>query len=177
MRYLSPEENRAIENAIIYMNDNMCASGTSKKPVIFHSVKVGFMAYQFGLSLNSVISGFLHDLIEDSDVTVTDIEEKFGKDIAETVLKLTHINDAEMKDFHRTDYYTKWQNYYESIVNDREVFFLKLIDTYENFVYVPISEGADRRNAIDKRMKNLFSLAEDSYGNDEIFQKIKKYYS
>lgn len=52
----------------------------------FHSITVGFMLKNIGCNLDVVLTGFLHDIIEDTDYGYEDIENLFGKKIADNVL-------------------------------------------------------------------------------------------
>jgi len=176
MRYLSPKENALIEKSIVFMVKNMEETGTNKKPVIFHSLKVGFAAYSFGLSVEAVIAGNLHDLVEDSDVTIAEIDNLFGKRVSELVDKMTHKDEARMKNFHRGDYYTDWDSYHTSLLDDEEALLLKLIDTKENFVYNPLITDILHREAIKKRTLSFFDIAEKNYPNNHTYREIIKYY-
>lgn len=61
----------------------------------FHSISVGFMLKNIGCSEKIVISGLLHDVIEDTDYDYDDIYEIFGKDIADNVLLLSENKNIE----------------------------------------------------------------------------------
>ena len=51
-----------------------------------HSITVGYMLKDIGCNEEVVISGFLHDLIEDTEYSYEYIKENFGEDIANNVL-------------------------------------------------------------------------------------------
>ncbi|MBP7831904.1 MAG: HD domain-containing protein [Candidatus Pacebacteria bacterium] len=59
-------------------------------PYIIHPFGVGLILLEHGYSEEVVIAGFLHDVIEDSDFTFADIEEKFGTRVAKIVAMVTH---------------------------------------------------------------------------------------
>lgn len=61
----------------------------------FHSISVGFMLKNIGCSEDVVISGLLHDIIEDTNYDYENICELFGKKIADNVLALSEKNDIE----------------------------------------------------------------------------------
>ncbi|TCP22136.1 HD domain-containing protein [Scopulibacillus darangshiensis] len=54
-------------------------------PYISHPYSVGMLLLKAGCSEDIVIAGILHDTIEDTLVTEKDIEEMFGKKVAELV--------------------------------------------------------------------------------------------
>jgi (p)ppGpp synthase/HD superfamily hydrolase len=176
MRYLTPAENIRIEKSITFMVKNMEETGINKKPVILHSLKVGFAAYSFGLSVEAIIAGNLHDVVEDSDVTIQELGEQFGRRVSELVAKMTHNDEARMKNFHREDYFSDWDSYHIGLLGDDEAVFLKLIDTKENFVYNPLIEDIPHREAIKKRTLSFFDIAEKNYANNHTYREIIKYY-
>ena len=55
----------------------------------FHSISVGFMLKDLGWDAETVVSGFLHDIIEDTDYDYEYIKENFGENIANNVLKVS----------------------------------------------------------------------------------------
>ena len=55
----------------------------------FHSMTVGFMLKDIGCNEEIVLTGLLHDIIEDTSYGYNDIEKYFGKKIADNVLKVT----------------------------------------------------------------------------------------
>lgn len=55
------------------------------KPTLLHSIRVGVSLYSYGYSEKIVVAGFLHDLVEDADITIEEIENKFGIEIARLV--------------------------------------------------------------------------------------------
>ncbi|MBQ7140048.1 MAG: HD domain-containing protein [Bacilli bacterium] len=55
----------------------------------FHSISVGFMLKDMGCDSTLVISGLLHDIIEDSEYDYEYIKTNYGFEIAQNVLKLS----------------------------------------------------------------------------------------
>jgi len=62
-------------------------------PYILHPLRVACELAEWNMDETTVISGLLHDLIEDTDVTPDDIESQFGGDIAQIVKALTKIKE------------------------------------------------------------------------------------
>ncbi|MBE6152719.1 MAG: bifunctional (p)ppGpp synthetase/guanosine-3',5'-bis(diphosphate) 3'-pyrophosphohydrolase [Firmicutes bacterium] len=55
----------------------------------FHSISVGFMLKDIGCGEDVVVSGLLHDIIEDTNYNYDYILNMFGKNIADNVLALS----------------------------------------------------------------------------------------
>ena len=65
----------------------------SGEPYILHPIAVAKIASQeIGLGSTSICAALLHDVVEDTDYTVEDIEQHFGKNIAQLVEGLTKIS-------------------------------------------------------------------------------------
>jgi GTP diphosphokinase / guanosine-3',5'-bis(diphosphate) 3'-diphosphatase len=63
------------------------------EPYIYHPIAVAkIVAYQIGLGATSIAAALLHDVVEDTDYTVDDIERLFGETIAKVVSGLTKIS-------------------------------------------------------------------------------------
>ncbi len=65
----------------------------SGEPYILHPIAVAtIVSQEIGLGSTSICSALLHDVVEDTDYTVEDIEAQFGKKIANIVEGLTKIS-------------------------------------------------------------------------------------
>jgi len=65
----------------------------SGEPYIFHPLAVAQIAVgELGLGSTSVISALLHDVVEDTDITLEDIERRFGPKVADIINGLTKIS-------------------------------------------------------------------------------------
>lgn len=65
----------------------------SGEPYILHPIAVAKIASrEIGLGSTSICAALLHDVVEDTEYTVEDIERQFGKKIAELVEGLTKIS-------------------------------------------------------------------------------------
>ncbi len=65
----------------------------SGEPYILHPIAVAKIASQeIGLGSTSICAALLHDVVEDTEFTVEDIEQNFGKKIAQLVAGLTKIS-------------------------------------------------------------------------------------
>lgn len=59
------------------------------KPYIVHPLRVSSIIEKLTHSIELQVAAILHDLVEDSDVTIKDIEKKFNKRIASLVQELS----------------------------------------------------------------------------------------
>lgn len=66
----------------------------SGEPYIIHPLNVASILIDWQMDIDSVIAGVLHDTVEDTELTLTDIETRFGRDIAFLVDGVTKVSQA-----------------------------------------------------------------------------------
>jgi GTP pyrophosphokinase len=65
----------------------------SGEPYVLHPIAVAkIVTHEIGLGATSVISALLHDVVEDTEYTIEDIENNFGKKVASIIDGLTKIS-------------------------------------------------------------------------------------
>src|SRR3990170_8187245 len=65
----------------------------SGEPYILHPLAVASICIEeIGLGVRSTICSLLHDTVEDTDITLEDVEKEFGNEIARIVDGLTKIS-------------------------------------------------------------------------------------
>jgi GTP pyrophosphokinase len=103
----------------------------SGEPYFTHPLAVAFIvAEEIGLGPKSVVGALLHDVVEDTDYTLSDIERMFDNTIANIVDGLTKISDVLDKDSS-----TQVENFRKMLITmsqDIRVIFIKLADRLHN---------------------------------------------
>lgn len=69
----------------------------SGEPYIIHPIQVAGILAELKMDTATVISGYLHDVVEDTTASIQDIEEKFGATIAQIIDGVTKISKIEYK--------------------------------------------------------------------------------
>src|SRR5580704_11159713 len=65
----------------------------SGEPYIYHPIAVArIVAEEIGLGSTAIVCALLHDVVEDTDITLKDIEGMFGKKVASIIDGLTKIS-------------------------------------------------------------------------------------
>ena len=92
-----------IERALFFLSNALQDSGHNTKPVLLHSIQVAEMLWERGFPQDVVIAAVLHDVVEDTDITINDVEQSFGHQVAVYVDALT-VSDTQdiMQSFART---------------------------------------------------------------------------
>lgn len=84
------EIRKAFELAMESHKDMRRKSG---EPYIYHPIAVAqIAAEEIGLGTTSIVCALLHDVVEDTDITLEDIELQFGKKVAKIIDGLTKIS-------------------------------------------------------------------------------------
>lgn len=79
---------KAYEIASSYHDGQLRYSGET---YVSHPIAVAKILMELGMDSQCVMAGLLHDIVEDTDVTVKMIEEQFGKDVAVLVDGVTKL--------------------------------------------------------------------------------------
>ena len=68
----------------------------SGEPYLVHPVAVAEILFDIGADEDTVIAGFLHDTLEDTFVSYSEIECLFGKSVAELVESVTKVEELDL---------------------------------------------------------------------------------
>ena len=63
----------------------------SGEPYIIHPVNVAYILAEMGMDDATIVGGLLHDVVEDTEVTLDELRKKFGEDVAVMVDGVTKI--------------------------------------------------------------------------------------
>ena len=89
-------QRRDIRKAFVYASE--AHNGIKRKsgePYILHPLAVArIVSKEMGLDSVSIIGALLHDVVEDTEFTVKDIEKEFGKKVAKIIDGLTKIAEV-----------------------------------------------------------------------------------
>ena len=93
-----------------------------------HSLTVGFMLKDIGCDEKVVISGLLHDIIEDTEYDYDYLKENFGTEIADYVKAVSE--DTSIKDWHK-----RKEIFIENLYNKNEdIILIELADKLHNLL-------------------------------------------
>ncbi len=167
MKIKPPKEQIEIENAIIFLIDCIKKRCYNEKPLILHSIRVGIRLFKVNRTKETVIAGFLHDLLEDTDCKIEDIEKRFNKKVLDLVLACTAPKTKDSKE--------RWFSYVKQIKEaGEEAVAIKIVDADDNLSYVPLIKD---KNYLKKILWKHKVLIEELKSVDEInkWSVFKKY--
>ncbi len=131
-RSSTKEQHELIEKAFNLANrahNNMRRK--SGEPYILHPIAVARTAtHEIGLGTKSIVAALLHDVVEDTDITVEDINLQFGEKIASIVDGLTKISGVLVNK--TTMQAENFRKVLMTMSEDLRVIFIKLADRLHN---------------------------------------------
>jgi guanosine-3',5'-bis(diphosphate) 3'-pyrophosphohydrolase len=103
----------------------------SGEPYMIHPTEVAYTLAELRLDIPSVVTGLLHDTVEDTHATLEQIEKEFGKDITDLVDGVTKLSKITFK----TSEEKQAENFRKMILamaKDIRVILVKLCDRLNN---------------------------------------------
>src|SRR6478736_7552302 len=103
----------------------------SGEPYILHPLAVAQICVEeIGLGVRSTICSLLHDTVEDTDITLDDVQKEFGGEIAKIVDGLTKI--SSVIDTNTTQQAENFKKILLTLTDDPRVILIKLADRLHN---------------------------------------------
>ena len=150
---------KAIEVAETSHKDQFRASGD---PYIVHPYEVCKSLIELKLDTETVITGLLHDVIEDTEYSKEQLNEIFGKSIASLVDGLTKINFLEEKKITRSE--KEAENFRKLLIStakDIRVLIIKLADRLHNIKTIHFFKDVEKRKRVSNETLLIYApLAE-----------------
>ena len=124
----------------------------SGEPYVTHCVEVAKILADLQLDSTTVASGLIHDVVEDTKITVEEVEAEFGKEIAAIVDGLTKIAKLPNSGSNQDRQVESYRKLLLSIAKDARVIIVKLADRLHNMRTLDhLAEEKRRRIALETR--------------------------
>ncbi|MBQ7095339.1 MAG: bifunctional (p)ppGpp synthetase/guanosine-3',5'-bis(diphosphate) 3'-pyrophosphohydrolase [Clostridia bacterium] len=117
-----------------YVRARGCHEGqtrSSGEAYVCHPIEVAKLVYEFGLDSDSIAAAFLHDTIEDTELTFDEVKKEFGLDCANLVDGVTKLGKIAYttKEEAQIEYLRKM---FLAMAKDIRVILIKLADRLHN---------------------------------------------
>lgn len=127
----------------------------SGEPYISHPVAVAGLLRELGGSPVMIAAGFLHDVVEDTDVTAEEIESRFGAEVRQLVEGVTKL--SKLKFSSKTERQAEnFRRMFLAMAQDIRVIVVKLADRLHNMrtlQYMP----AEKQRVIALETREIFA--------------------
>ena len=135
----------------------------SGEPYITHSVEVAKILAELQLDSITVAAGLLHDVIEDTTLTLADVDAEFGKPVADIVDGLTKIAKLPTGGSTQERQVESYRKLLLSIAKDARVIIVKLADRLHNMRtldWLP----PEKRKRIAQETRDLYAPLAHRFG-------------
>ncbi|MEO0817246.1 MAG: bifunctional (p)ppGpp synthetase/guanosine-3',5'-bis(diphosphate) 3'-pyrophosphohydrolase [Pseudomonadota bacterium] len=143
----------AYEFAKLHHGEQLRASGD---PYYSHPVAVAELLVQVRLDETTIIAGLLHDVVEDTDVSLAEIRTRFGDDAAELVDGVTKLTRLEYRS-EETKQAENFQKFILAMVNDVRVLLVKLADRLHNMRTIRHLKKPEKRQRIARETMEIYA--------------------
>ena len=158
VRESRPRDDLALlEKAFRFASENhKLQTRDSGEPYMVHPLMVAHILADMKMDLVSMETGLLHDVVEDTSVTVEDVRKNFGEEVARCVDGVTKLS--------KLDFFSAEERQAESfrkmllaMVNDIRVIIVKLADRLHNMRTLGFIGEPERRERIARETVEIYA--------------------
>jgi guanosine-3',5'-bis(diphosphate) 3'-pyrophosphohydrolase len=170
--YLKPEDLSQLESA--YQFSEAAHEGQfrqSGEPYISHPLAVANILAQWHLDPQALTAALLHDVMEDTAVTKTEISRNFGKPVAELVDGVSKLDRIEFE----TQEKAQAENFRKMLLamaRDVRVILIKLADRLHNMRTLDAVDARKRRR-IARETLDIYAPIANRLGLNSIYQELE----
>lgn len=174
------EENQLLEleNAIdIASKAHKGQKRKSGEPYIIHPLSVAATLIDWGMDIDTVLAGILHDTVEDTDLTLEQLESVFGKDVAFLVDGVTKVSQARSGMQNLTEYLPQTKDNLSKLLiaigQDVRVIIIKLADRLHNMQTLQ-HMSREKQIKIARESLEVFAPMADRLGMGRVRMQIEE---
>ena len=157
--YMNETHIKFIEKAIYFATyahkDQIRKSGEA---YIVHPIQVAGILAELKLDPDTIATGFLHDIVEDTGFSIDDIEYEFGKDVAFLVEGVTKLGKIKYKS-HAEQQAENHRKMLLAMANDLRVIMVKLADRLHNLRTLKFHKPEKQRMIAEETLEIYAPLA------------------
>ncbi len=141
-------------------------------PYITHPVAVADILAGYRLDTGSIVTGLLHDVIEDTPVTLPQIEQRFGKEVARLVDGVTKLTRLELQS-DRTKQAENFRKLVLAMSKDIRVLLVKLADRLHNMRTLHFVVEPEKRKRIARETMEIYAPLAERIGMDALKTELQ----
>jgi len=130
-------------------------SRRSGEPYVTHPIAVSSMLANLKMDTLTIEAGLLHDVVEDCDVTVDELNKRFGPEVSRLVEGATKIDHLSAVEHHNADAETL-RKMFLAMAEDVRVVIIKLADRLHNMRTLQFLPE-DRQRAIAQETRDIYA--------------------
>ena len=143
----------------------------SGEPYLVHPLEVAFILADLELDAASIVSGLLHDVVEDTLTTIDKVAESFGDDVAHIVAGVTKISKLEFSSTQEAEA-ENLRKMILAMVDDIRVILVKLADRLHNMRTLE-HLSAPKRERIARETQEIYAPIANRLGIGRIKYELE----
>ncbi|MFH4354935.1 MAG: RelA/SpoT family protein [Neisseriaceae bacterium] len=170
--YLSEEEKILLEEACAFAHQaHLTQYRKSGEPYVNHPIAVATEIANWGEDATTLIAALLHDVIEDTGISFSEIQLQFGRQVAEVVNGVSKLEHIAGKD------YLEWQaesfrKMLLAVVKDIRVLVVKLADRLHNMRTLGVMRK-QKQKRIAKETLEVYSELANRMGMNLVYRELQ----
>lgn len=149
----------------------------SGEPYIVHPLSVAATLIDWGMDIDTVLAGVLHDTVEDTDATLDEIENLFGRDVAFLVDGVTKVSQARAGMRNLESYLPQTKDNLSKLLiavgQDVRVVIIKLADRLHNLSTLQ-HMPPEKQKKIARESLDVFGPMADRLGMGRVRMQIEE---
>ena len=141
-------------------------------PYITHPLAVADILAGYRLDTASIVTGLLHDTIEDTSVSLADVQKRFGAEIAGLADGVTKLTRLELQS-DRTKQAENFRKLVLAISRDIRVLLVKLADRLHNMRTLHFVKQPERRLRIARETMEIYAPLAERIGMDAMRTELQ----
>jgi GTP pyrophosphokinase len=170
--YLKPEDISQLQSA--YHFSEQAHEGQFRKsgePYISHPLAVANILAQWHLDTQALTAALLHDVMEDTAVTKSEISRNFGRPVAELVDGVSKLDKIEFES-HAEAQAENFRKMLLAMARDVRVILIKLADRLHNMRTLE-AVGTEQRRRIARETLEIYAPIANRLGLNSIYQELE----
>ena len=156
---------------------SMEAHGSQKRasgdPYFSHPVEVAGILTEYRLDTAAIVTGLLHDTVEDTVATIEEIEFLFGEEVAQLVDGVTKLSKLELQS-QDTRHAENFRKLLLAISEDIRVLLVKLADRVHNMRTLRHIPYQEKRARIARETMEIYVPLAERIGIQEIKEELEE---
>lgn len=165
----------ALNRAYVYaMKKHGAQLRASGDPYFSHPVEVAGILTDYKLDSSSIITALLHDTIEDTDSTFTDLSTLFGEDVARLVDGVTKLTRIELQSTATKEAQAEnFRKLFLAMSEDIRVLLVKLADRLHNMRTLHFIKKPEKRQRIAMETMEIYAPLAERIGMQEMKTELE----
>ncbi len=155
--YISDLDEDFLNRAYVFaVNKHGLQKRASGDPYFSHPIEVAGILTELKLDPETIVTGLLHDTLEDTDATPTEITQLFGAEVTQLVDGVTKLSLLETKSIGNQQA-ENFRKFLVATASDIRILIVKLADRLHNMRTLHYIESEEKRRRISRETMDIYA--------------------